>query len=447
MSAQLQTLAEAAPEVFLDAVDAKSARGDRPVMALFIEDGGPFGAANHSNLLWALETLAWNPSYFARVVQLLAHLARSHPGGRYANRPKNTLRDLFLLWYPQTHATLEQRIHVLDRMRKSETAVAWGLMLSVIPSGHDSASPAAQPRWRDFSIEDSEVITNALIYRGAVAIAERLVEDVGSDPGRWTQLIEAYPNMAPESRVTVLATLSRMVAMLSDDEARERIWAALRKLLHHHRSFPDADWALPAAELDQIDALYTALNPVSIYHRLGWLFRVGGIAELPRPFGNALGRQRTSPGAVSTRRNRGVVCLRRCCLPLLEMARMLEMPHCLGFAAGKSLQDSDAIDAVLGQAFREAHASAAQFANGLIASAHARFGSTWSTALLERGRAAAWPSEHFAQVLLALPLDMAHLGPRRILWRRSEGCVLAESPGLRGAWGGSRQRHCDRNPC
>ena len=331
-------------------------------------------------------------------------------------------------------------------MRKSETAVAWGLMLSVIPSGHDSASPAAQPRWRDFSIEDSEVITNALIYRGAVAIAERLVEDVGSDPGRWTQLIEAYPNMAPESRVTVLATLSRMVAMLSDDEARERIWAALRKLLHHHRSFPDADWALPAAELDQIDALYTALNPVSIYHRLGWLFRVGGIAELPRPFGNdwdanerALAQFQRD--AIAELYASGGVSA------LLEMARMLEMPHCLGFAAGKSLQDSDAIDAVLGQAFREAHASAAQFANGLIASAHARFGSTWSTALLERGRAAAWPSEHFAQVLLALPLDMAHLGPRRILWRRSEGCVLAESPGLRGAWGGSRQRHCDRNPC
>ena len=91
VSAQLQTLAEAAPEVFLDAVDTSLAKGDRPVMALFIEDGGPFGAANHSNLLWALETLAWNPNYFAQVVQLLAHLARLDPGGRYANRPKNSL--------------------------------------------------------------------------------------------------------------------------------------------------------------------------------------------------------------------------------------------------------------------------------------------------------------------------------------------------------------------
>ena len=97
ISDQLRTLAEAAPDTFLDAVDQSLARPDRPIMALFKEDGGLMGGAHHSNLLWALEILAWSPQYIARACRVLARLATLDPGGQYANRPKSSLRSIFLL--------------------------------------------------------------------------------------------------------------------------------------------------------------------------------------------------------------------------------------------------------------------------------------------------------------------------------------------------------------
>jgi hypothetical protein len=62
LSRDFQLLAEAAPETFLAMLDDGLAR-DAPVTVLFGEDGGPFGGEHVSNLLWALESLAWSPQY------------------------------------------------------------------------------------------------------------------------------------------------------------------------------------------------------------------------------------------------------------------------------------------------------------------------------------------------------------------------------------------------
>jgi hypothetical protein len=151
-------------------------------MALFKEDGGLMGGEHHSNLLWALEILAWSPQYIARACRVLARLATLDPGGQYANRPKSSLRSIFLLWHPQTNATLTERVRVLDRIRESEPSAAWNLMLSILPRGYDTAHPTPKPRWRDFSVENVEIVTHGLILDGAIALSERLVQDAQLDP-------------------------------------------------------------------------------------------------------------------------------------------------------------------------------------------------------------------------------------------------------------------------
>ena len=69
--------------------------------------------------------LAWGPQYLGWVSIILAKLAARDPGGRYRNRPKNSLRQIFLLWHPQTFTPLDRRLHVLDRLRKIEPDSAW----------------------------------------------------------------------------------------------------------------------------------------------------------------------------------------------------------------------------------------------------------------------------------------------------------------------------------
>nr|VFJ87657.1 MAG: hypothetical protein BECKH772A_GA0070896_1000445 [Candidatus Kentron sp. H]VFJ89437.1 MAG: hypothetical protein BECKH772B_GA0070898_1000445 [Candidatus Kentron sp. H]VFJ96049.1 MAG: hypothetical protein BECKH772C_GA0070978_1000446 [Candidatus Kentron sp. H] len=77
-------------------------------------DSGLMGCCWHSDLLWALERLAWAPNRLAQVALILARLSHVPMKGNWGNKPDNNLLGLFLSWLPQTAANLSDRIQVLD---------------------------------------------------------------------------------------------------------------------------------------------------------------------------------------------------------------------------------------------------------------------------------------------------------------------------------------------
>src|SRR5690606_39565178 len=48
--------------------------------------------------------------------------------------------------------------------------------------------------------------------------------------------------------------------------------ATIRKILNHHRSYSDTDWALPESELKRLEDLYNKLQPTSTLEKYIWLF-------------------------------------------------------------------------------------------------------------------------------------------------------------------------------
>lgn len=402
MSGQLRTLAEAAPEKFLEAVGASLNRDDRSIMTLFDEEGGPFGGAYHSHLLWALEILAWSPDYLSRVSEVLARLAGLDPGGRYANRPKHSLRSIFVLWMPQTNATLAERLRVLDRLRRVEPIAAWELMLSILPGGPDSLHPTPQPRWRDFTTEKPEIVTHGLIFDGAVALSERLVEDAGEEPRRWAQLIDHLPNLVPQWRQTTLARLSRFAGSHADDSSRLQIRAALRRLLSQHRGVSDAAWALPVEELDRIEVVYGQFEPSDPVSRVCWLFSGRGEILSRRPVEDWEGREAElfamQRAAVSRLLSDfGFASIRR----LIDEA---EIPFHVGWALGAVLDDSDG-ERFLLLTLGEDVPAIRKFVCGLIGALLKQHGGVWSRKVLSRARQEKWDDSKVVQVLLCLPAE------------------------------------------
>lgn len=97
LSPQLPDLAEAAPDHFLQAVEADLRQPQPDLLELFErESDGVFGRHPHTGLLWALEVLAWEPQFLGRASLTLARLAARDPGGRMSNRPGSSLHDIFL---------------------------------------------------------------------------------------------------------------------------------------------------------------------------------------------------------------------------------------------------------------------------------------------------------------------------------------------------------------
>jgi transcriptional regulator with XRE-family HTH domain len=272
----LQILAEVSPDAFMTAVEDSLNHPDQPVMELFKEDAGPvMGRAYHSNLLWALETLALSTDYLSRAAEILARLAVLDPGGKWANRPAASLRSIFLMWLPQTQATLNQRLKVIERLLKVQPKAAWDLMLAILPKAHDTGSNNPRPRWRDFSEDKTESVTYSLIDQGTRALTTLLIANAGADAMRWVGLIDHLGSLPPDIRDAAWSKLSETATAISQDEDRIKVWAALRRFISHHRSFPNSDWALPVAEIDRVEAIYKQFSPTDPILQRSWLFGNG----------------------------------------------------------------------------------------------------------------------------------------------------------------------------
>ena len=170
----LPTLAEAAPEVFLEAVD-NALTGDNPIlMQLFLQEGD-FGHSPHTGLLWALEALVWEAQYLSQVTLILGKLSRLDPGGKILNRPFRSLCEIFLCWNPQTPANLAQRLRVIDTLIKREPNIAWQLLCNLLPEISGGTShPIYKPHWRDWNADYTPKLTLAEYWKNVDAVMQRV---------------------------------------------------------------------------------------------------------------------------------------------------------------------------------------------------------------------------------------------------------------------------------
>jgi hypothetical protein len=271
----LPLLAEASPDKVLDGVRA-GASGDDPVLAKMFADRGADGlfSANspHTGLLWALEVAAWSPEHFGQAVDLLARLAEVDPGGRLSNRPARSLASIFCPWHPENAVDADRRLNVLDSIRKRHQETAWPLMISMLPEFHGVHMPTSEPTFRDWKPPPVPVMT-AEYLRFVAAVVTRVLEDVGSRPERWDDLLDRYPQLPPDDRrrvVEALATLAEQGSV--DPKDTDGVWRGIRELVGKHTEFADADWALPAEEVTRLKDLSDKIQPASAYSRHAWLF-------------------------------------------------------------------------------------------------------------------------------------------------------------------------------
>jgi transcriptional regulator with XRE-family HTH domain len=411
LSRDFQLLAEAAPDAFLTAVDEELDQHAAVTVLLSEDKGGPAGIGGEyvSNLLWALQSLAWGPQYIGRVSIILAKLATRDPGGRYGNRPNNSLRQIFLLWLPQTFTPLDGRLRVLDQLRKIEPDAAWELMLDILPSGYDSSTNSPQTRWRDLSVDPREDVTYPLIAKGGDQLAQRLLADVGLNTRRWNQLIKVFPNLGPDRRAEAAQLLLNAGTRINDDEARVEISKALRRLLHRHRELPEAEWTMPADELDAAEEVYAVLQPADRIKRSAWLFT--SYEELPRP---AVKMREGKPvdkawdadqeEAAAQRRivvanvlsNGGIDAI-------FALAETVELPHLVGIALAQLQPEPAGQDAILKSALSGPSVAHERVGLGMVETMFRRLGEAWATGLLSRASSDHWGAEAIVRILTALP--------------------------------------------
>ncbi len=399
LSDVLPLIAEASPASFLAAVEFSLSQSNPSVMGMFSETDNTFTSSSaHSSLLWALEGLAWSPQLLGRVTLILGKLARFDPGGKLSNRPANSLRTIFLLWLPRTYASLEQRLGAIDVLLNREPEIGWQLLVNIMPRNHDGSFSTHKPRWRQFSEKAEIAITVVERLVSIKAVIDRLLRHVGNNGKRWSEMLKNFYVLPPDERHRILERLLSSIDNISDGlpEVRDE----LRSCLSHHRSCPDANWALPEQELKEVEKIYLLLEPMDTIDRFGWLFN-DNWPDLPEGRKNNI---KKADQIVAQRRLEAVTAINSeyGLDGLIKLAEQAKNTRAVSFSVAEldlTPEEEQKLLFLLGNENK----NKAVFIQDYIIRCSFRKGDEWIVALVEMARSQEWSEVKIVNLFLSFP--------------------------------------------
>lgn len=327
-------LAEAAPEIFLEEVEEQLEKHPERFVELMRDEGNAvFGECRHSGLLWALESLAWSPVYFARSVAVLFDLARLDNGGKWQNRPDRSLFTIFLPDTPQTHETPEHRLAALDRMLKSDPGTLWKFTQRYFGHGHFTES--YRFKWRDDGGErtgfEPEVLAARQEYLSSLIPLLQKAACARANLASTATAFMRLPHEIKESFVTTFNSLS--VADLSPTE-RAEIRKGVIIALNWINSFGKGKYVEFIPPLSEIAK---RLEPEDIFERVEWLLN----NPWPRlPDGERESLQETQSRVAMAQQQAARDLLDRASTgEIVAFGQRIQNPGVLGYALGKAVRD------------------------------------------------------------------------------------------------------------
>ena len=269
LEADLPALAEAAPQAFLEAIEA-DLRGDEPSVLEVMKpvDSGIFGAGcSRTSILWALECLAWSPELIPRVVEILARLSCRTIDDDWVDTPRNTLLSLFRFWLPETAASVEQRMRTLDGLVERYPAIGWSVSLCMARTPRTSvvAFPNYRPQWRG---DPSSAGRPIMLDEGRRFI--RKSRDIClswpmHDEKTLGDLVESLEELDDETRDAVCDLFDRWADEPQSDQAKESFRERIRRC-----TFTDGFRASTTA--GRMRRAMAKIEPADLVVRHRWLF-------------------------------------------------------------------------------------------------------------------------------------------------------------------------------
>lgn len=224
----LPSLAEAAPTALLAGLKRFATRSPDEVRRLLSDvDNGMMGECRHVGMLWALERIAWNPTYFQRSCALLARLDELDPGGRWGNRPRSSLMDI-LAWpeEPYTYANASQRLATIDHLLDLHSETAWLLLTAAVESFR-TRTVRAPPHVGETRPDGWQPESQLAIREYCQGLLDRLLAASASGPISRTIDLIKHVDRLPSPEQTKLAQQIEQVAIRAQGHDRIEILHAL----------------------------------------------------------------------------------------------------------------------------------------------------------------------------------------------------------------------------
>lgn len=258
----LQNLAELSPEAFLKEAERGIINNPTEIVNLFPPKSGELSGINYiSNLLWALEILAWSPEYLVHSISVLGLLeALPYERTNWTNTPINSIVSILLPWYPQTMADLEKRKNALKCLKTDNPRVFWSTLKKLLPNKTRSTSGNPRPKYLKLEIPKEVKVTNAEAHECYVYLVELAVDTARNENEKLVELIDQLGYMYEPTLTDYLECLENSFEFGADENTFE-VWLKLRECMAR---IEPTEGKVIYKQLDRIQQLIEKMEPTDI---------------------------------------------------------------------------------------------------------------------------------------------------------------------------------------
>ncbi len=280
-SDDLAMYAEAAPDEFLDILEADLASDDPVVLSLLKPASTALfgGGCPRSGLLRALEGLAWSSEQLPRVALILTRMSEIEITDNWMNKPAGSLGAIFRAWMPQTGADVEQRIRVLDLVAQRFPKVAWAIAVDQFDGRRNTVGHYShKPRWRPDGHGKGEPVTMGEMRRFALHALELALNWPEHDRDTLSDLVGAIGELPPPKQREVWLLVESWSESASEEDRawlREKIRGSALTRRARRRKGGGGDAAR---------RVYEALAPSDVILKHDWLFKKHWVDETADEF-------------------------------------------------------------------------------------------------------------------------------------------------------------------
>ena len=278
-NSNLPEYAEAAPKAFLSIIESDLNRDIPTVIGLKrpVEDlYSP--VPDNTYLLWALECLAWNPSFFQRVVNIVAKICvidRESGRDNWANSPENTLKSFFQSSLPMTSAPINMRYKVFEILCSRYPELGWRLCVSHLDRKH--AKHNYRPRWRNYAgTAGREPLNRDEDVKFVTKTVDLALNWPKYDEFMLADLIDRFPVFSGNDQLRIWNLIDHWISLNPEEEAK----AYVRQRIHRLNRIRSSK-RRKVFHVERIQEVSRKLQPTNIVARYKWLFD-SHLVNLPR---------------------------------------------------------------------------------------------------------------------------------------------------------------------
>lgn len=270
-------LAEASPKAYVEYIEQDIKKADSVVRRLFvpIKKNNYFSGSyevEYTQILFALDMLAWMPEYLLRISYILAELDKIPNESNYTNRPFNSLMDIYRLWFPQTSVNADGRAKALGALVRKypETGLRLCIKLATRIRHQNVSFSSLVSRWRLKDIVTVGGVSGVEIYTVLLKICQIIVGSGIPTP----EYVIAILNVATDNTIP-LEFRNTLLGYINDHSLKfkgnKTLYEKMISLINHFRNMPNAKWQISEYEKRILNEILQKVTPENTIDRVEYL--------------------------------------------------------------------------------------------------------------------------------------------------------------------------------